>query len=199
MKPDVHSANSGPEAIPRVEVTELLQRWHQGDEAAADQLTPLVYSELHRLAHAYMRRERSDDLLQTTALVNEAYIRLVDMDIQWECRSHFFGICAQLMRRILVDYARRRKAEKRGGPAPPLRLGDYEIPAERADHLMALDDVLQDLEKIDQRKSQALEMRYFGGMTAIEIAQALKVSQRTVERDLRLARAWVADAMKSAG
>lgn len=185
------------ERSPR-EVTELLLRWREGDPAAAESVTRLIYGELHRLAHSYMRRERHDRLLQTTALVNEAYIRLVDLDIQWEGRSHFFGICAQLMRRILVDASRRRRADKRGGDVPPLQLGDYEIAAERADHLMALDDALLDLEKIDRRKSKALEMRYFGGMTAAEIGDALQLSTRSVERDLRLARAWVADVLKAA-
>ncbi|MEM1206933.1 MAG: ECF-type sigma factor [Acidobacteriota bacterium] len=177
------------------DVTELLQRWRSGDDDALERLTPLVYDELHQLAHAYMRREHSADLLQTTALVNEAYLRLVGLDVRWQCRSHFFAICAQLMRRILVDHARRRRAEKRGGPLPPLRLGDLEIPAERADHLVALDDALRDLESVDPRKCEALVLHYFGGMTASDIAEALGVSQRTVERDLRLARAWVADAM----
>ena len=185
-----------PPNRPPKEVTELLLRWRDGDALAADRLTPLVYDELHRLAHAYMRRERTDDLLQTTALINEAYIRLVNLDVEWEGRGHFFGICAQLMRRILVDYARRRKAQKRGGTVPVLQLGDYEIPAERADHLIALDDALQDLEKLDERKARALELRYFGGMTAAEMAGVLGISQRSVERDLRLARAWVADALK---
>jgi len=194
---DPSSTEPPPERSPR-DVTELLLRWREGDEAAAESVTRLIYGELHRLAHSYMRRENHDRLLQTTALVNEAYIRLVDLDVQWEGRSHFFGICAQLMRRILVDAARRRRALKRGGDVPPLRLGDYEIAAERADHLMALDDVLQDLEKIDERKSKALELRYFGGMTAAEIGEALERSTRSVERDLRLARAWVADALKAA-
>ena len=191
------SAEPPVERSPR-EVTELLLRWWEGDSAAAESVTRLIYGELHRLAHSYMRRERYDRLLQTTALVNEAYIRLVDLDVQWEGRSHFFGICAQLMRRILVDAARRRRAEKRGGDVPPLQLGDYEIAAERADHLMALDDALLDLETIDRRKSKALEMHYFGGMTAAEIGDALELSTRSVERDLRLARAWVADALKGA-
>lgn len=184
-----------PDSQSPLEVTELLLRWRHGDELAAHRLTPLIYDELHRLAHAYMRRESSGDLLQTTALINEAYIRLVDLDVEWEGRSHFFGICAQLMRRILVDYARRRRAQKRGGFAPLLRLGSYEIPVERADHLVALDDALRDLESLDERKGRVLEMRYFGGMTAEEIAGALEISKRSVERDLRLARAWVADSL----
>ncbi len=195
---DPASTEPPPERSPR-EVTELLLRWQEGDEAAAESVTRLIYGELHRLAHSYMRRESHDRLLQTTALVNEAYIRLVDLDVQWQGRSHFFGICAQLMRRILVDAARRRRAEKRGGDVPPLRLGDYEIPAERANHLVALDEALLDLEKIDRRKSKALELRYFGGMTAAEIGEALELSTRSVERDLRLARAWVADALRTAG
>lgn len=194
---DPSTSEPVPERSPR-EVTDLLLRWQEGDAAAAESVTRLIYGELHRLAHSYMRREHHDRLLQTTALVNEAYIRLVDMDVDWQGRSHFFGICAQLMRRILVDAARRRRAEKRGGDVPPLRLGDYEIASERADHLMALDDVLLDLEKIDQRKSKALELRYFGGMTAAEIGEALHLSTRSVERDLRLARAWVADALRAA-
>ena len=188
---------SPPGAEREADVTGLLLRWRGGDEKALAELTPLIYRELHRLAHAYMRRERPDGLLQTTALVNEAFIRLVDTDIRWQCRSHFFGISAQIMRRILVEYARRRRAAKRGGPAPPLRLGNLEIPAERADHLVLLDDALLDLEKIDARKSKTLELFYFGGMTALEISSALEVSQRTVERNLRLARAWVADAMSA--
>lgn len=192
------SSTEPPEERSPREVTELLLRWREGDSAAAESVTRLIYGELHRLAHSYMRRERYDRLMQTTALVNEAYIRLVDLDVHWEGRSHFFGICAQLMRRILVDAARRRRAEKRGGDVPPLQLGDYEIAAERADHLMALDDALLDLEKIDRRKSKALEMRYFGGMTAAEIGDALQLSTRSVERDLRLARAWVADVLKAA-
>lgn len=193
---DPGSTDPAPERSPR-EVTELLLRWQEGDAAAAESVTELIYGELHRLAHSYMRRENRDRLLQTTALVNEAYIRLVDLDVRWEGRSHFFGICAQLMRRILVDAARSRRADKRGGDVPPLRLGDYEIAAERADHLLALDDVLLDLEKIDRRKSKALELRYFGGMTAAEIGEALQLSTRSVERDLRLARAWVADALRA--
>lgn len=198
MTPDLSPSGVEPESP--TDVTKLLLRWREGDDAALAELTPLVYRELHRLAHAYMRRERADGLLlQTTALVNEAFIRLVDTDIRWECRSHFFGISAQIMRRILVDYARRRRAEKRGGTTPPLRLGNLEIPAERTEHLVALDDALRDLEKIDARKSKALELFYFGGMTAIEIAGALDVSQRTVERDLRLARAWIADSMSASG
>lgn len=177
------------------EVTSLLLRWRDGDEAALRELTPLVYRELHRLAHAFMRHERADDLLQTTALVNEAFIRLVDLDMRWECRGHFFRISAQLMRRILIDYARRRRADKRGGETPPLRLGPMELPVERARDLVALDDALKDLESIDERKSKVLEACYFGGMTSLEIAEALDLSQRTVERDLRLARAWIADAL----
>lgn len=196
MPIDFSTSEPVPERSPR-EVTELLLRWQEGDAAAAESVTRLIYGELHRLAHSYMRRESHDRLLQTTALVNEAYIRLVDLDVHWEGRSHFFGICAQLMRRILVDAARRRRSEKRGGGVPPLRLGDYEIAAERADHLLALDDVLLDLEKIDQRKSKALELRYFGGLTAAEIGEALHLSTRSVERDLRLARAWVADALRA--
>ncbi|MEM9557164.1 MAG: ECF-type sigma factor [Acidobacteriota bacterium] len=193
MSPETSSEASAE--VTAGEVTTLLQRWRAGDDDALERLTPLVYDELHRLAHAYMRREHAADLLQTTALVNEAYLRLVGLDVRWQGRSHFFAICAQLMRRILVDHARRRRAEKRGGPLPPLRLGDLEIPAERADHLVALDDALRDLESVDVRKCEALVMHYFGGMTALEIGDALGVSQRTVERDLRLARAWVADAM----
>lgn len=193
------SSSSRPEhlAEPPSDVTALLVRWQDGDDGALAELTPLVYRELHQLAHAYMRRERSDDLLQTTALVNEAFIRLVGLDTQWECRRQFFAVSAQIMRRILVDYARRRKAEKRGGPVAPLQLGDLEIPAERAEDLVALDDAMSDLESLDPRKAKALELHYFGGMTATEIGDALDISQRTAERDLRLGRAWIADAMGS--
>lgn len=193
MMPDTE-VNAPPEEA-RVDVTGLLLRWRDGDPRAADELASQVYGELHQLAHSFMRRERVGDLLQTTALVNEAYIRLVGVDVEWECRSQFFGICARVMRRILLDAARRRLTDKRGGATPALRLGDYEIPASRADHLVALDDALQALGTIDPRKSQVLEFRYFGGMTAAEIAESLDISKRTVERDIRLARAWVADAM----
>jgi RNA polymerase sigma factor (TIGR02999 family) len=178
------------------EVTRLLLRWKEGDEAALERLTPLVYGELKRLAHSYMRGDREEPLLQTTALVHEAYLRLTGMEVDWEGRSQFVAVAATLMRRILVDFARRRKAEKRGGGDRDLTLEEHplapsgEVSAE--DSTLALHEALKDLEKLDPRKHQAVEMKYFGGATVAEISRVLKLAPRTVERDLRLGRAWLA-------
>ena len=182
---------SSPQAV-----TDWLIAWSQGDDAALDQLIPLVHEELRRLAKRYMRRERGQRAartLQTTALVNEAYLRLIDAQrVQWQNRAHFFAIAARLMRRILVDYARAQNYAKRGGGLPEVSLDDApELAAERAHDLVALDDALDALSRIDERKSRVVEMRFFGGLSVEETAEVLKVSPDTVMRDWRLAKAWL--------
>jgi RNA polymerase sigma factor (TIGR02999 family) len=174
-------------------VTKLLKDWTGGDQTAADKLMPLVYEELRRLAHQYMRREKAGHTLQTTALVNEAYMRLVDQSkIQWESRAHFFGIAARLMRQILVDEARRKNFAKRGGDAIRVSLDSANAVAqEQSANVMALDEALKTLEQTDPRKSRIVELRFFGGMSIEETAEALKVSPGTVMRDWTFARAWL--------
>ena len=178
---------------PSHNVTQLLVAWGNGDEAARDQLMPLVYDELHRLAHQYMNRERPGHTLQTSALVNEAFLRLIDQrEVHWQNRSQFFGIAAQMMRRILVDYARNRHYAKRGGNAQQVSLDENLIVSdERSAEIVALDDALKSLEIIDQRKSQIVELRFFAGMSIDETAEALRVSPGTVMRDWTLAKAWL--------
>lgn len=173
-------------------VTELLVAWGDGDRAAFDQLVPIVYAELKRLAHASMRAERADHVLQTTALVHEAYFRLVGLERDWAGRRQFFAVAAQVMRQVLVDFARRRDADKRGGGQAPLSLEDPLVPAvERSGDLLRLDDALSDLAKIDPRKAQVVELRFFGGLTIEETAEVMSLSHATVERDLKLARAYL--------
>jgi len=179
-----------PTTSPRI--TALLSAWTQGDESALAELTPLVHSELRRLARSYLRRERNSHTLQTDALVNEAYVRLVDVGIAWRDRAHFFALAARLMRRILVDYARSRHYQKRGGDLQrvPLDLaGDVSPP--RSDDLVALDDALAALASVDPRKAQVVELRHFGGLTVAEVAEVLTVSEQTVMRDWRLAKMWL--------
>jgi len=175
------------------DVTQLLKAWSAGDEAALDKLVPLVYRELHRAARRYMAGERSEHTLQTTALINEAYLRLVDFQhISWRNRAQFFGICAQLMRRILVDFARARGSQKRGGDGSHLPLDETLIVSSepRAD-LIALDDALKNLAAFDERKSRVIELRFFGGLSVQETAEVLRVSPETVKRDWRLAKVWL--------
>jgi RNA polymerase sigma factor (TIGR02999 family) len=175
------------------EITRLLADWSQGDEAALKKLFPLVYGELHRLAHAYMRRERQDHTLQTTGLVHEAYLRLVGQpDAPWQARAHFFAVAAQVMRNILVDYARGRGRAKRGDGVRSLPLSEAAIMSdERADELLAVNTALDGLTALDPRKSRVFELRYFGGMSVDETAEVLKISAATVTRDWRMARAWL--------
>src|SRR5947209_8421261 len=175
------------------EVTQLLVAWSNGDQAARDELMPLVYEELHRLAHLYMKQERSGHTLQTSALVNEAFVRLVDQrDVRWQNRAHFFGIAAQIMRRILVDYARNRHYAKRGGSARQVSLNEALIVSEeRSAEVVALDDALKRLATMDERKSQIVELRFFGGLSIDETAEVLGVSPGTVMRDWTLAKAWL--------
>lgn len=177
----------------RSRVTSLLRQWSGGDPCARDELVPLVYQELRRLAHYHLRRERSAHTLQTTALVHEVYLRLCSQDDpQWEDRAHFFAVTARMMRRILVDYSRRRGAEKRGGDG--LRLGLDEalmLPLKQPFDLIALDGALEQLAAFDPRKCQVVEMRFFVGLAAKEIAMVLKTSEATVRRDWVIAKAWL--------
>jgi RNA polymerase sigma factor (TIGR02999 family) len=180
------------------DVTELLMAWRNGDEGALSRLTPLVYDELHRLAAAYMRREKAGHTLQTSALVNEAYIKLVDSSrVQWQNRAHFFAVAAQLMRRILVDFARSRQYQKRGGEWQQVTLDDRLGVTARIDSdLVALDDALEELAKLDPRKATVIEMRFFGGLSLQETSEALGVSTDTVGRDWRAAKAWLTRELK---
>lgn len=174
-------------------VTELLTAWSGGDEAALEKLVPLVYQQLHRTAHRYMVRERSGHTLQTTALINEVYTRLVDLQgMSWQNRNHFFGICANLMRRVLTDFARSRRFHKRGGNAIHVAFDEAMFGGlERAAGIVALDDALTALAAIDGRKSRVVELRFFGGLSVEETAQVLNVSPETVMRDWRLAKVWL--------
>jgi len=175
------------------EITRLLTAWTDGDQSALEKLVPLVESELHRLAHHYMGRERPGHTLQTSALVNEAYIRLIDWkNVRWQNRAHFFAVSAQLMRRILVDFARDRNYLKRGGGALQVSLAEAEsLPLERNDDLVALDEALAKLSQFDDRKGRVVELRFFGGLSVKEVAEVLKVSEETVMRDWRLAKVWL--------
>jgi RNA polymerase sigma factor (TIGR02999 family) len=175
------------------EITQLLVAWNQGDQAALEALSPLINQELHRLAKLYMAGERQGHLLQPTALVNEAWLRLIDwQNVEWRNRAHFFGLAAQLMRRILVDFARARDREKRGGDALQVSLSEAaNVPSGRSAELAALDDALQALEKLAPRQARVVELRFFAGLSDEESAEALKVSVGTVRRDWSLAEAWL--------
>src|SRR5918995_616247 len=175
------------------EISQLLLAWSDGDQSALEQLAPLVQEELRRLAHHYMRGERAGHTLQTSALVNEAYIRLIDWkNARWQNRAHFFAVSAQMMRRILVDFARDRQYLKRGGGALRVSLGEATAIAEcRTSDLVALDEALTALTEMDRRKGQVVEMRFFGGLSVKEVAEVLKVSEETVMRDWRLAKVWL--------
>lgn len=175
------------------DLTQLLVAWSDGDPGALDKLIPLVHDELHRLAHRYMSGERTGHTLETTALVNEAYIRLIDSSrVQWQNRAHFFAVSAQLMRRILVDYARSHRSMKRGGGLPPVPLDNgLALSPDRDPDLVALDEALSRLAALDERKSRVVELRFFGGLAVEETAEVLGVSADTVMRDWRLAKAWL--------
>ncbi len=174
-------------------ITEVLERWSNGEQSALDELVPLIYKELRRLAGNYIRRERHDHTLQPTALINEVFLRLIDQnDIRWQNRAHFFGIAARLMRRILVDHARTQQAAKRGG-------GQYSLSLSRADRiagrpsvdLLAVHLALQELEVLDPQQSRVVELRFFGGLTIEETAEVLSISHATVEREWKMARSWL--------
>jgi len=175
------------------DITEFLHSWREGDEAALEKLTPLVYRELHRLAAHYMRREKVEHTLQATALVNEAYVRLIDWkNVQWQNRGHFFGVAAQVMRRILVDYARSRCYDKRGGGARPMTLDEAPpVTDDKLAVLLEIDQALDRLAALDARRAQVVELRYFAGLSVEETAEALKVSPITVIRNWNFAKAWL--------
>jgi RNA polymerase sigma-70 factor, ECF subfamily len=187
------------------EITTLLRAWSHGDATALDRLTPLIYDELRHLARRYMRYERRGHTFQTTALANEAYLRLVDVrGVDWHDRAHFLAVCAQVLRQILVDAARKRGAAKRGGRM--VRVEHFEpidfdqlpaVASDRATRLCALDDALNTLSRMDPRRAQVIELRFFGGLTVEETAQVLKISPQSVMRDWKLARAWLARELRS--
>ncbi len=181
------------------DVTALLQNWCRGEECALEELIPLVYDELHRLAHRYMARERPDRTLQTSALVNEAYFRLIDAGrVSWQNRAHFFAVSSNLMRRILVDYARKRGYKKRGGEVRKVQLDEAFVPSRaRGPDLVALDEALEALSEFDPRKAKVIELRFFAGLTPEETAEVLKVSADTVYRDWRLAKVWLYRELKA--
>jgi RNA polymerase sigma factor (TIGR02999 family) len=183
------------------EVSQLLRAWSEGDRAAFDKLMPLVYEELRQMAKRYMDRQQVGHTLQTTALIHEAYLRLVDQsEAQWQNRAHFFAVAATAMRHILVDHARARQAAKRGGAARAVTLDEAAaVSVEEAAELVALDDALESLAAFDQRKSRVVEMKYFGGLTVEETAEALQVSPETVARDWRLARTWLLRELSKTG
>lgn len=174
-------------------ITQLLVAWKHGDQNALEQLTPLVYRELHRLAHGYLAGERRGHILQTTALVNEAFVRLVNWDeVEWQNRAHFFGVSATLMRHILVQFAREQQAQKRGGNAVQVSLSEAAAISTRLNpDLVKLDDALTALEKLDPRQARTVELRFFGGLSLEESAEVLGVSVSTVRRDWRMAQAWL--------
>jgi RNA polymerase sigma-70 factor (ECF subfamily) len=181
------------------EITELLHEWGAGNEQALEKLTPLLYKELHRIAHRYMEQERPEHTLQTTALINEAYLRLIDREnVRWQNRAHFLGVSALLMRRILVDSARSRKYAKRGGGVHLLSLeAALTVSHDRARQIVAVDEALQTLETFDPRKCRIAELRFFGGLTVEEIAHVLKVSVRTIFREWDLTKAWLTRELSS--
>jgi RNA polymerase sigma factor (TIGR02999 family) len=176
-----------------VQATELLRAWSEGDESARERLIPLLYGELYRLARRYMRQERPDHTLQATALVNEAYLRLIDVNrVEWRNRTHFLALAAQTMRRILVEYARSRHRQKRGAGAVRMGVDDIqEVPQPKDRDFVALNDALGELATVDTRMSQVVELRFFGGLTVEETADVLNVSPETVMRDWKTAKAWL--------
>jgi len=186
------AAESAMSETPSKEVTQLLAAWSNGDRSALERLLPLVEDELHNLAHRYMSQERENHTLQTAALVNEAYIKLIDQRVvHWQNRAHFFGIAAQIMRRILIDHARRHAAGKRGAGKTISLEDEAVVSDERAAELMALDDALTSLAQVDERKSRVVELRYFGGLSVEETAEVLGVSPDTITREWRRAKAFL--------
>ena len=175
------------------EITDLLLAWNEGEPSALQELAPLVDAELRRLARSYLRRERAGHTLQTTALINEAYVRLIDSRrVRWENRAHFYGLAARVMRQILVDFSRRRNYQKRGGGLHQITLVEaFAVEPGNDPDLLALDEALRELATVDQRKAQVVEMRFFGGLTEKEVALALNVSPETARRDWRLAKSWL--------
>ena len=183
------------------QITHLLVDWSKGDEFALEQLMPLVYEELRRMARRYMRRQPSGHTFQTTELIHEAYLKLAKQEEpNWQNRAHFFGVAAQAMRHILVDYARSKNSKKRGGLAEKITLADNLIASEnRSEEIVALDDALKQLAVLDERKSRVVEMKFFGGLNIEEIAEVLKTSPETVKRDWRFARTWLLRELENVG
>jgi RNA polymerase sigma factor (TIGR02999 family) len=195
------TGEGGGPAPPAPDVTRLLRAWSEGDQQALEQLTPLVYRELHRRAHWHMAKEHAGHTLQTTALVNEIYVRMIDLrGVSWRDRAHFFAMSSRLIRRVLVDIARSKASLKRGGDSPHVVIDEALLVSRepRAD-LVALDDALTALAAIDQRKSQVVELRFFGGLEVDETAEVLKVSPDTVKRDWKLAKAWLRRELRQTG
>ena len=186
-------------SVSQQRVTELLTRWSNGDDAALTELTPLVYEELRRVAHRQMGAERADHTLQTTALVNEAYLRLADQtNPRWQNRAHFFAVAARAMRRILVSYARSQRAEKRGGGAIKMELDEAALVSpEESNEIIDLHEALEQLSALDSRKAQIVELKYFGGLNYDEIAEVLKISRITVRRDWEFAKVWLYTELRS--
>jgi RNA polymerase sigma factor (TIGR02999 family) len=180
-------------------VTQLLERWHHGDSEALEKLMPLIYEELRKMARRYMRQQNPGHTLQTTALIHEAYLRMVKQkEKRFQNRAHFFGVAAQAMRHILVDYARARSSSKRGGGARPISLEEAAlVTEERAGELVAFDDALKELERLSKRQSQVVELRYFGGLSVEETAAVLSVSPETVMRDWSMAKTWLHRALSA--
>ena len=174
-------------------MTQLLRHWRNGDGAALEELTPMIYDDLRRIARRHMFSERSNHTLQATALVNEAFVRLADANVDWQDRAHFFAVAARLMRRILTDYGRAHRSEKRGGGIASITLHEEKVSNVSTSRILDLDDALETLAQIDARKSDILVLHFFGGMTYDETAEALSVSVATVDRDLRFAKAWLAN------
>lgn len=194
--PDTHFPLQEPR-VPQGSVTQILARASAGDAAASDQLLPLVYDELRSLASAYLARERGGHTLQPTALVHEAYVRLISSDTAWKGRAHFLGVAAIAMRRVLVDHARRRNADKRGGGADRVELHDADARTERRDmQILELDELLRRLEALDPRRARVVELKFFAGMTNEQIAEALGLARSTVADDWTVARAWLAAEMR---
>lgn len=189
------------ETLTADDLTGLLVEWREGDKAALDRLIPLVYDQLRRIAHRYVQRERNGHTLQTSALVNEAYLRLAGQEkVLWQNRAHFFAVSAQVMRHILIDHARRRRYAKHGGEVRQISIKDASVMSmERAAELIALEEALDELAKFDQRKSYVVELRYFGGLNLEETAEVLNISLMTVRRDWRAAKAWLYRRMKAEG
>ncbi len=180
------------------DVTQLLNRWSQGDEAALNEVTPIVYTELHKIARSVFSRERAGHTLQPTALLNEAYEKLVGVDSTWQNRTHFYALAARMMRRLLVNHAEMRNAQKRGGDAVRITLQEDQIGNDRPDErLLALDSVLAELAESDQRASDLLELHYFAGLTHKELAVAMSISESTVTRELRVAKLWMKQKLSS--
>jgi RNA polymerase sigma factor (TIGR02999 family) len=186
-----------PERLVKTGVTQLLRAWGRGDEGALEQLAPLVENELHRLAHKYMRREGPGNTLQTTALVNEAYLRLLGrQQVSWQNRAHFFAVSARIMRRILTDFARSRRLLKRGGGTVQVSWDEaLAVSQEQDADIVAIDDALNQLALLDPRKSQVVELRFFGGLNAAETAEVLNISEQTVLRDWKFAKSWLMRAL----